>query len=91
LYACKSQTNFDTIINRQQLSSAQVVSKVLPKNSSNIFLRDTGVQPTSPTKAPTAKEKALQEQLAAEKQTSTEDEVNALKQNAQNIEETGPK
>jgi hypothetical protein len=75
------------------LSSAQVVSKVLPKNSSNMFLKDTGVQPTSPTKPPTTKEKALQEQLAAEKQTSIvlQDEVNALKQNAQNIEEAGPK
>jgi hypothetical protein len=56
-------------------------------------LKDTGVQPTSKTKTPTMKEKALQEQLAAEKQTSTvlQDEVNALKQNAQNIEEAGPK
>jgi septal ring factor EnvC (AmiA/AmiB activator) len=71
------------------LSSAQVVSKVLPKSSNNIFLKNVGLQPTSPQKPPTAKEKALQEQLAAEKQASVvlQDEVNVLKQNAQTTEE----
>jgi molecular chaperone GrpE (heat shock protein) len=71
------------------LSSAQVVSKVLPKNSCNIFLKNIGLQPTSPTKPPTTKERALQEQLAAEKQASTllQDEVNVRKENFQNTEE----
>lgn len=71
------------------LSSAQVVSNVLPKNSSNIFLKNIGLQPISPTKPPTAKERALQEQLVAEKQASAvlQGEVNVLKQNVQNTEE----
>jgi hypothetical protein len=72
------------------LSSAQVVSKVLPKNSCNIFLKNIGMQPTSPTKPPIAKERALLENLVAEKQASTllQDEVNVLKENFQNTEET---
>jgi hypothetical protein len=63
------------------LSSARVVSNVLSKSSSNIFLKNIGLQPTSPKKSPRSKEKALQEQLATEKQTSTvlQDEVNVLK------------
>jgi hypothetical protein len=54
---------------------------VLPKSSSNIFLKNIGLQPTSPPKPPTTKEKALQKQLAAEKQASAvlQDEVNVLK------------
>jgi hypothetical protein len=71
------------------LSSARVVSNVLSKSSSNIFLKNIGLQPTSPTKPPTTKERALQEQLAAEKQASTllQDEVNVRKENFQNTEE----
>jgi hypothetical protein len=44
-------------------------------------LKNIGLQPTSPKKSPRSKEKALQEQLATEKQTSTvlQDEVNVLK------------
>jgi hypothetical protein len=63
------------------LSSAHIVSMVLPKSSSNIFLKNIGLQPTSPPKPPTTKEKALQKQLAAEKQASAvlQDEVNVLK------------
>jgi septal ring factor EnvC (AmiA/AmiB activator) len=62
---------------------------VLPKSSSNIFLKYIGLQPTSPQKPPIAKEKALQEQLTTEKQASAilQDEVNVLKQNAQTTEE----
>jgi predicted RNase H-like HicB family nuclease len=62
---------------------------VLPKSSSNIFLKNISQQPTSPQKPPTAEEKALQEQLAAEKQASIvlQDEVNVPKQNAQTREE----
>ncbi|KAG2658630.1 hypothetical protein PVAP13_1KG289800 [Panicum virgatum] len=64
------------------VSSAEVVSKVLPKNSSNIFLKNIGVQPISPTKAPTAKERVLEAQLSAERQGSTllQEEVIVLKQ-----------
>jgi septal ring factor EnvC (AmiA/AmiB activator) len=71
------------------LSSAQFVSKVLPKSISNIFLKNIGLRPTSPQKPPTAKEKALQEQLTTKKQASVvlQDEVNVLKQNAQTTEE----
>jgi septal ring factor EnvC (AmiA/AmiB activator) len=71
------------------LSSAQIVCKMLPKSISNIFLKNIGLQPTSPENPPTAKEKALQEKLAAEKQASTvlQDEVNVLKQDAQTTEE----
>jgi hypothetical protein len=62
---------------------------VLPKSSSNIFLKNIGLQPTSPKKPPSAKEKAVQEQLATEKQAFVvlQEEVNVLKQNAQTIEE----
>jgi hypothetical protein len=41
------------------LSSAQVVSKVLPKNSSNIFLKNIGLQPTSPTKTTNNERKGI--------------------------------
>jgi len=58
------------------VSSVEVVSKVLPKNSSNIFLKNIGVQPISPTKVPTAKEKALEAQLSAlEAPTTLADKV----------------
>ncbi|KAG2565540.1 hypothetical protein PVAP13_7NG000234 [Panicum virgatum] len=65
------------------VSSAEVVSKVLPKNSSNIFLKNIGVQPISPTKAPTAKERVLEAQLSDERQGSAllQEEVIVLKQN----------
>ena len=71
------------------VSSAEVVSKVLPKNSSNIFLKNIGVQPISPTKAPTAKERVLKAQLSAERQGSAllQEEVIVLKQKSQSTDE----
>jgi len=71
------------------VSSAEVVSKVLPKNSSNIFLKNIGVQPISPTKAPTAKERVLEAQLSAERQGSAllQEEVIVLKQKSQSTDE----
>jgi len=73
------------------LSSAEVVSKVLSQNSSNTssFLKNIGIQPTTSTTEATAKERALQEELAAERQASAalREEVNALKEKSQRTDE----
>jgi molecular chaperone GrpE (heat shock protein) len=71
------------------VSSAEVVSAVLHKNSSNIFLKNIGMQPISPTKQPTTKERVLQEQLANERQgaAALQAEVDLLKQKSKEIEE----
>jgi len=73
------------------LSSAEVVSKVLSQNSSKTtsFLKNIGIQPTTSTTEATAKERALQEELAAERQASAalREEVNALKEKSQRTDE----
>ena len=73
------------------LSSAEVVSKVLSQNSSNTssFLKNIGIQPTTSTTEATAKERALQEELAVERQASAalREEVNALKEKSQRTDE----
>ena len=73
------------------LSSAEVVSKVLCQNSSKTtsFLKNIGIQPTTSTTEATAKERALQEELAAERQASAalREEVNALKEKSQRTDE----
>lgn len=72
-----------------QVTSAQVVSKVLPQNSSNIFLKNIGLQPISPVKSKTARERALEEQLVAERQgtAALQGEVEVLKQKSKETEE----
>ncbi|KAG2589133.1 hypothetical protein PVAP13_5NG255400 [Panicum virgatum] len=59
------------------VSSAEVVSKVLPKNSSNIFLKNI------------AKERALEAQLSAERQGSAllQEEMIVLKQKSHSTEQ----
>jgi len=73
------------------LSSAEVVSKVLSQNSSKTtsFLKNISIQPTTSTTEATAKERALQEELAAERQASAalREEVNALKEKSQRTDE----
>jgi septal ring factor EnvC (AmiA/AmiB activator) len=72
------------------VSSVQAVHTVLSQNTKNsTFLKNIGMAPISPTKSATSKEKALQEELAAERQSKAalHDEVNVLKQKSQETEE----
>ncbi|PUZ66858.1 hypothetical protein GQ55_3G377100 [Panicum hallii var. hallii] len=61
----------EAVADRQpRLPSAEVVSKILSQNSSNtIFLKNAGIA-TPSSKAPSASEEPLHEELAAERQGS---------------------
>jgi hypothetical protein len=60
--------------------SVQVVSQVLPKNSSNHFLKSLGIKPVGSSKASSLNENELREQLAAEARAIVQTELQELKQ-----------
>ena len=67
----------------EPISSAQIVAKVLTKDSSmsNIFLKNAGLQPRCSSRLVLSIERELQEQLEAEQQAKAalQEEVEALK------------
>ena len=54
------------------VSSMQVVSQVLSKNSSNNFLKSVGINPAASSKLATPNESELREQLVAEAQAAAQ-------------------
>jgi molecular chaperone GrpE (heat shock protein) len=71
------------------VSSLQVVSQVLPKNSSNIFLKNVGIKPvaSSNSAAAASNEIELREQLAAEAKAAVQGELEELKKRTEEAEE----
>ena len=74
------------------MSSVEVVSEVLSRNSSNTILKNVGI-PTSSTKTKTSTESVLQQELAAEKQGSADlrQEVEELKKKLDVVEQAWAK
>ncbi|XP_066348306.1 uncharacterized protein [Miscanthus floridulus] len=74
------------------MSSVEVVSEVLSRNSSNTILKNVGI-PTSSTKTKTSTESVLQQELASEKQGSADlrQEVEELKKKLDVVEQAWAK
>ncbi|XP_072148504.1 uncharacterized protein [Setaria viridis] len=71
-----------------RVSSVQVVSQVLPKNSSNSFLKSVGIKPVGTSQASSSSnEIELREQLAAEAKAVVQDELEDLKKRSEEAEE----
>uniref|UniRef100_K3ZLA0 Uncharacterized protein n=1 Tax=Setaria italica TaxID=4555 RepID=K3ZLA0_SETIT len=71
-----------------RVSSVQVVSQVLPKNSSNSFLKSVGIKPVGTSQASSSSnEIELREQLAAEAKADVQDELEDLKKRSEEAEE----
>ena len=70
-----------------RVSSVQVVSQVLSKNSSNIFLTNIGIKPAASSNSTTSSENELREQLAAEAKAVVQDELEELKKRSEEAEE----
>uniref|UniRef100_K3ZMD2 Uncharacterized protein n=1 Tax=Setaria italica TaxID=4555 RepID=K3ZMD2_SETIT len=71
-----------------RVSSVQVVSQVLPKNSSNSFLKSVGIKPVGTSQASSSSnEIELREQLAAEAKAAVQDELEDLKKRSEEAEE----
>ena len=75
----------------EQMSSAQVVAKVLTEDSSmtNTFLKNAGLQSGCSSKSASSTERDLREQLEAEQQAKAalQEEVEALKKKSDLVEE----
>jgi len=69
------------------VSSVQVVSQALPKNSSNSFLKNIGIKPTTSSKSAALNESDLREQLAAEARAVVQGELDALKKKSEEADE----
>ncbi|KAL6839501.1 hypothetical protein ACP4OV_030771 [Aristida adscensionis] len=90
IYAIESMMAEPVADGEQARSSADVVSKVLSQDSSNnTFLKNAGIPTTTSRSSDSSTEKALQEELEAEKQGSValRDEVDVLKQKTERAEE----
>ncbi|XP_066323972.1 uncharacterized protein [Miscanthus floridulus] len=68
------------------VSSVQVVSQTLSKNSSNSFLKNVGIKPVASSNSAASKEE-LREQLAAEAKAAVQDEIDELKKRTEEAEE----
>jgi len=68
------------------VSSVQVVSQALSKNSSNSFLKNVGIKPVASSNSAASKEE-LREQLAAEAKAAVQDEIDELKKRTEEAEE----
>ena len=69
------------------VSSMQVVSQVLSKNSSNSFLKSVGINLAPSSKLATPNESELREQLAAEAQAAVQGELEELRKRSEAAEE----
>jgi hypothetical protein len=89
----KLQTNMEALRTQPvaegetTVSSVQVVSQVLSKNSSNIFLTNIGIKPAASSNSTTSSENELREQLAAEAKAVVQDELEELKKRSEEAEE----
>ena len=70
-----------------KVSSVQVMSQVLSKNSSNVFLKSVGIKPVSSSKASASNESDLREQLATEAKAVVQGELDDLKRRSEEAEE----
>jgi len=68
------------------VSSVQVMSQTLSKNSSNSFLKNGGIKPVASSNSAASKEE-LREQLAAEAKAAVQDEIDELKKRTEEAEE----
>ena len=69
------------------VSSVQVVSQVLPKNSTNIFLKNVGIKRAASSKSSSLTESELRQQLAAEATAAVQGELDDLKKRNEEAEE----
>jgi molecular chaperone GrpE (heat shock protein) len=69
------------------VSSVQVVSQVLSKNSSNVFLKNVGIKPVSSSNSAASNETELRDQLAAEAKAAVQGELEELKKRSEEAEE----
>ena len=61
------------------VSSVEVISKVLPQNSSNQFLKSVGITTPGSSKSTSTNESELREQLAAEARAAVQYEIDELR------------
>jgi hypothetical protein len=61
------------------VSSAEIVSKVLSKNSSNHFLKSVGIQKAGSSKSASPNESELREELSAQARATVQGEIDNLK------------
>jgi polyhydroxyalkanoate synthesis regulator phasin len=71
----------------EALSSVQVVSQVLTKNSSKSFLRSLGIKPVGSSTSTAPHESELREQLAVKARAAVQDELDALKKRSDDANE----
>jgi hypothetical protein len=69
------------------VSSAEIVSKVLSKNSSNHFLKSVGIQKAGSSKSASPNESELREELSAQARAAVQGEIDNLKQRSEEVEE----
>ena len=68
------------------VSSVEVISKVLPQNSSNQFLKSVGITTPGSSKSTSTNESELREQLAAEARAAVQDEIDELRRRSEAAE-----
>ena len=68
------------------VSSVEVISKVLPQNSSNQFLKSVGITTPGSSKSTSTNESELREQLAAEARAAVQDELDDLRRRSEEAE-----
>ena len=68
------------------VSSVEVISKVLPQNSSNQFLKSVGITTPGSSKSTSTNESELREQLAAEARAAVQDEIDDLRRRSEEAE-----
>jgi predicted nuclease with TOPRIM domain len=70
-----------------EVSSVQVVSQVLSKNSSNVFLKSVGIKSAPSSRSSASNESELREQLAAEAKAAVQGELDDLKKRSEEAKE----
>jgi len=68
------------------VSSVEVISMVLPQNSSNQFLKSVGITTPGSNKSTSTNESELREQLAAEARAAVQDELDDLRRRSEEAE-----
>jgi len=68
------------------VSSVEVISKMLPQNSSNQFLKSVGITTPGSNKSTSTNESELREQLAAEARAAVQDEIDDLRRRSEEAE-----
>jgi len=70
-----------------EVSSVQVVSQVLSKNSSNVFLKSVGIKLVPSSTSSISNESELREQLAVEAKATVQGELDDHKKRSEEAEE----